>query len=59
VPTECFDTDQDGVPERILPWDFGAASARAPVLGSTTLAGLAAAVVATTLWSMRRLSGRT
>lgn len=58
APTECFDTDQGGVPERILPWDFGARRADAPLLSGAAAAGLAASVLGTTLWSMRRASTR-
>ena len=30
APTECFDTDQRGFPERIISWDFEASSAQIP-----------------------------
>ncbi len=54
APTECFETDEGGVPERILPWDFSGRSADAPGLSPAAAAGLAAVVAGTTLWSMRR-----
>ena len=55
APTECFDTDQGGVGERILDWDFSTASAHAPALGSPTQAGLALLVALSSLWALRRL----
>ena len=54
--TECFETDQGGVGERILPWNFKAGGAPAPSLSSPGLAALAATLLGTTLWVMRKRS---
>lgn len=56
VPTECMETDQGGVGERIVPWSFSAAGAATPALSTSGAAGLAAVVSGSTAWILRRRS---
>ena len=55
APTECFETDQDGLPERVLAWDFSVASAaQAPSLSPGWMGGLALVLAVGALWAVRR-----
>lgn len=52
--TECFDTDQGGIGERIVSWDFKATGATTPGLSNAGLTGLVALVAAVAFWTIRR-----
>jgi len=54
APTECFETDQNGFPERIISWDFAPARAQMPSLSVVGVAVLAALVLSTALWALGR-----
>jgi hypothetical protein len=54
APTECFDADQGGFPERIISWDFDVPRAQHrsfSLMGVAVLAGLA---LATSAWLLGR-----
>jgi hypothetical protein len=57
APTECLQTDQNGVAERVISWNFQVPMTT-PGLSGAGLAGLAALVVAATVWSVGRLRAR-
>ncbi len=52
--TECLETDQGGVGERVISWDFKATGATTPSLSNAALGGLTISVVATALFAMRK-----
>ena len=54
APTECFDTDQNGFPERVISWDFEYPRAQMPSLSLVGVAVLAALVVSSALWTLGR-----
>ena len=45
APTECFDKDLAGVPERVIDWDFQVGSGAVPALAPLSLGGLGALLV--------------
>jgi len=57
APTECFDTDQNGVGERIVAWDFRIPP-KTPGLSGAGMVGLGAGVLLAALWVVRRRAGR-
>jgi hypothetical protein len=52
--TECLETDQGSVGERVISWDFKATGATTPSLSNAALGGLTISVVATALFAMRK-----
>jgi hypothetical protein len=60
APTECFDTDQGGFPERVIAWDFDAPRALTPPLLFMGAAVLATLVLCSAVWLLcRRMRRRT
>jgi hypothetical protein len=57
APTECLQTDQNGVGERVISWDFQIPS-RTPSLSGVGVAGLASLVVGATVWAIGRRRAR-
>lgn len=53
APTECFETDQGGLPERIIAWNFSV-GVQAPSLSPGWMGSLAVIVVGAALWAMQR-----
>jgi hypothetical protein len=52
--TECFDTDQNGFPERVISWDFDLPRVQMPSLSFVGVGLLAAGVLFTAVWVLGR-----
>jgi hypothetical protein len=53
APTECFETDQGGVGERVISWDFALAGNRTPSLSAAGLGTLVTLVLASASFVIR------